>query len=419
MLVMQFLPNFLSSPTCAMSFSDSEAVFFQRCREIGFEEQAITNMKDKQLTTMSRFAFACNYSPAAVDEAPLLGLAREIYAKDPSTVEMAFVRRLFNEAYVNVASDIKAKAESTDETPIRRLAPAERAERLKQQQQRLKGINIAGPLELGDSLIDKCISIYESDRIQYVAWESAVSREHELLTGAKKDTQLAFDGSGTLKLQKTSHVEPCSTTSEIQVRYALTRRSLAMEQANLVKFSLMEAWSEKLMQCRLEEFSTGFARTTLRQLEQADRKLFVVLGEGTRDGIKATSLDLVFERCMQSSEVMSLLQPRPVAAAKPDREGPKPVGESPFKKQRVDKGGKGSPKGKGKSKSSNNARIPHELLALGDVSATTPKGHRLCFGFNLKRCPFGVDKQKCERELHFCCVKGCYKSHAALDHGKE
>ena len=406
-----------------MSFSDSEAVFIQRCREIGFEEQDITNLRGKKLTTMSRFAFACNYSPSASDESPLVGLAKEIYGHDPSTIEMSFVRRLFNEAYVNVASDIKSKAETTDETPIRRLAPAERSERLKQQQQRLKGVNIAGPLEPGDSLIDRCISIYESDRIQYVDWQSAVSREHELLTGSKKDSQLTFDGSGVLKLQKTNHVEPCSTASEIQVRYALTRRALAMEQANLVKFSLMEAWSEKLMQCRLEEPGVGFSRTTMRQLEQADRKLFVVLGEGTRDGIKATAggrpIDQIFEKSMQCSEVMSILQPRPSMGTKPERDSPRPSAERPLKKQRVDKGGKGSPKGKGKSKGSNNARIPHELLALGDVVASTPKGLRLCFGFNLKRCPYGVDKQKCERGVHCCCIKGCYKSHAALDHSKD
>ena len=80
-----------------------------------------------------------------------------------------------------------------------------------------------------------------------------MSREHELLTGLKRDTQLTFDGSGNLKLQKANQVEPCNTSSEIQVKYALTRRALAFEQANLVKFSLMEAWSEKMMQCRLEE----------------------------------------------------------------------------------------------------------------------------------------------------------------------
>ena len=86
-----------------------------------------------------------------------------------------------------------------------------------------------------------------------------MSREHELLTGSKRDTQLTFDESGVLKLQKSSHVEPCNTGGEIQVKY---------EQANLVKFALMEAWSEKMMQSKLEEPSSGFARTTMNNLNK-------------------------------------------------------------------------------------------------------------------------------------------------------
>ena len=86
-----FTVLFAPPTNVAMSFSDSEAVFFQRCREIGFDDDVVTNMKAKQLTTMSRFAFACNYSPAGVDESPLVALAKEIYGKDPSTIEMSSI----------------------------------------------------------------------------------------------------------------------------------------------------------------------------------------------------------------------------------------------------------------------------------------------------------------------------------------
>ena len=148
----------------------------------------------------------------------------------------------------------------------------------------------------------------------------------------------------------------------------------------------------------------------------------MLLGEQTREGIKATAsgrpIDAIFEKCTQSSEVLSLLQPRPFAATKPEREAPKPTAERPLKKQKFESNGKGFSKGKGK-KGSGNARIPLELLALGEVSATTPKGTRLCFGYNLKRCPHPVDKQKCERGLHCCCMRGCFKQHPALDHNKE
>ena len=189
------------------------------------------------------------------------------------------MRRLFNESYANVASDIKARTEATDETPARRLAPAERASRLKDQQLRLAGISITGQYEPGDTLIDRCISIYDSDRLQYVEWSSAVSREHELLSGTEKDASLTFDASGSLKMAKQQKAEPCSTGSEIQVRYCLVRRALAFDQSNLLDFKLLETWTEKLLQSRLEEHSPGFARTTMKQLELADRKLFCILAE--------------------------------------------------------------------------------------------------------------------------------------------
>eukprot|EP00435_Cladocopium_sp_Y103_P056490 s946_g19.t1 len=362
-----------------MSFGDSEAVFTQRAREIGLDEAAVKCLTDEGISTMALFAFSCNFSPGASDEKPFTDLIRKLLRRDPSTLELSCMRRLFNESYANVASDIKARTEATDDTPIRRLAPAERASRLKDQQQRLSGLSISGQYEPGDTLIDRCISIYDSDRLQYVEWAVSVSREHELLTGTKRDSSISFDSSGALKLSKQQKVDPCSTGSEIQVRHCLVRRALAFDQSNLIEFKLMEAWTEKLLQARLEEPSPGFARTTMRQLELADRKLFCVLAEKTRDGIKSTTkgrpLDAVFKESTECSEVQSLLQPRPlsVAADKNKETGPS-GGEPPTKKPRREAPVKG--KGKG-GKTSAFVRIPHELLKLNCVAAT-PKNNRIC-----------------------------------------
>eukprot|EP00435_Cladocopium_sp_Y103_P075949 s164_g70.t1 len=127
-----------------MSFGDNEAVFTQRAREIGLDEAAVKCLIDEGIRTMALFAFSCNFSPGAADEKPFTDLIRKLLRRDPSTLEFSCMRRLFNESYANVASDIKARTEATDETPIRRLAPAERASRLKDQQQRLSGISISG-----------------------------------------------------------------------------------------------------------------------------------------------------------------------------------------------------------------------------------------------------------------------------------
>ena len=240
-----------------MSFGDSEAVFKQRAGEIGLENDVVECLTNEGIKTMALFAFSCNFSPGSPDEKPFADLIRKLLRRDPSSLELSCMRRLFNESYANVASDIKARTEATDETPARRLAPAERASRLKDQQLRLAGISITGQYEPGDTLIDRCISIYDSDRLQYVEWSSAVSREHELLSGTKKDTSLTFDASGSLKMSKQQKAEPCSTGSEIQVRYCLVRRALAFDQSNLLDFKLMEVWTEKLLQSRLEEPSPG------------------------------------------------------------------------------------------------------------------------------------------------------------------
>ena len=399
-----------------MSYGDSKAVFAQRCKEIGLDDAVTSKIISHGLDTMSKFAFASNFQPGATDETPLVNLTKDFLGKSPTTVEMSCIRRLFSESYANVASDIKSRVEASDDTPARRLAPAERAERLKQQQRRLIGVNISGPYEAGDALVDRCISIYESDRIQYIPWDVCTSREHEILHGSKKDQSLTFDTSGALKLQRQTKVEPCSTASEIQVRYCLTRRALALEQANVVGFAKMEAWSEKMMQTRLEDPPPNHVRTTMKQLEMADRKLFVLISERTREGIKPSPagrpVDAVIKDCMESSEVLTLLQPRPGSSSSRPAETPS-SGEPPSKRFKGSgKGNKG--KGSGKLGKDSFIRIPHELLALNAVPAT-PKGHRLCFSYNLKTCSNTVDKQRCPKGLHACAVKGCHKQHPALD----
>eukprot|EP00435_Cladocopium_sp_Y103_P072472 s116_g40.t1 len=218
--------------------------------DLGLEDAAVKGLTDKGIKIMALFAFSCNFSPGAQDEKPFTDLIRKLLKRDPGTLELSCMRRLFNESYAKVASDIKARTEATDETPIRRLAPAERASRLKDQQRRLSGISISGQYEPGDTLIDKCISIYDSDRLQYVERSASVSRGHELLTGSKKDASLSFDSSGALKLSKQQKVDPCLTGSEIQVRYFL-------EKLGVMKYriALVQKWSDWEKELRSREAS--------------------------------------------------------------------------------------------------------------------------------------------------------------------
>ena len=144
---------------------------------------------------------------------------------------MACIRRLFSEAYSTIAADIRAKVEATDDSVVKRLAPAERSQRLRDQQARLIGLHLRGNFEPGDSLVDKAVACYEPDRLCCISWDACASRDHEILTGSKRDTSLTFDSSGSLKLTKRDQVQPCNASNEIQVRYCLIRRGLALDQA--------------------------------------------------------------------------------------------------------------------------------------------------------------------------------------------
>ena len=404
-----------------MSFGDSVAVFKQRATAIGLSDENYAKFRGENLDTMAKFAFACNYAPGASDDKAFQELMGKILGREPSLVEGACMRRLYNESYATVAADIRAQTEQTNEDVHRKLAPADRASRLEEQQKRLTGIQIRGPYEPGDTLVDRCVQMYENDRLQYIAWDVCVSREHELLTATKKDHRVTVQASGELKLTSSSKVEPCDTSSEIHLRYCLMRRGLAMEQSNLLAYNLHDQWLEKLLMCRLDAVPQGFSKPTFSQLEAADKRLFLLLAEKTRAGVKATATgrpcDETFEACMNSTEVLSLLQPKPFAVKSKDD-------EQPFKRQRIDKpqaggnvdrpSGKGKGKGKQRQAAGQFMRVPSELLSMGCVGAT-PQGHRLCFSYNLKKCSNTVQNQRCEKGLHICAVKGCMKQHPAVE----
>ena len=131
------LANLAGQPSAAMSFGESTAVFKARAKEIGISDESFAKLEKEGLTTMATFAFCCHFNPSAADEKPLTELVARVLEADPPLKEMSCFRRLFAEAYATVASDIKAQVEATEDSSIKKLAPADRAERLREQQARL------------------------------------------------------------------------------------------------------------------------------------------------------------------------------------------------------------------------------------------------------------------------------------------
>eukprot|EP00435_Cladocopium_sp_Y103_P074060 s119_g46.t1 len=313
-----------------MSIVDSDAVFRSRLLGIGLDEAVHKALVNSGIKTMGNFAFASSYVPGSSDDGPFVKLIKEALGKEPNIGELAGLRRLFNESYAATSAEMKTMVEQSEDNPVRKLAPAERAERFHEQQTRMKGLTISGHHEPADSLVDAAVNIYESDRLRYVPWENCISREHEVTHAPKKDHLLSFDSSGTLKMSKKDQVTPCEVSTDLQLKYCLVRRGLALEQANVMSYANHEMWAERMFTSRLRDPPPGYAKVTFRQLQLADAKLFVVLGEKTRTGIKATCAgrpcDAVFLTAMDSPEVQHLLQPMPATNAKPERSMEYPMG---------------------------------------------------------------------------------------------
>lgn len=210
---------------------------------------------------------------------------------------------------------------------------------------------------------------------------------------------------GSLKLGKKDNVEMMPCTDAIQLRYALVRRGLALDQANILEFKLHDQWTEKLFYLRQRSVPPGYTAVTMRQLEEADKSVWSLLAEKTRGGIKmqpsGRPCDKHFETCMESADVLHFLQPMPMTGMTSH--------EQPWKKQRTDDGTKAKGKGRG-------GNVPLALLNLGAV-ARTSKGNAICFNYNLKKC--SVRGSKCDKGIHICAVKGCHKSHAAVECAKK
>ena len=368
------------------------------------------------LNSTAKFAFGCNHSPGTGDDKPFRELPAKALGREPTSVGESLLRRLYNESYATLATVIKAQTEQTSEDVHRKLGPADRAAKQEEQQARLKGIAIRGPYEPGDSLVDRLVSFWENYRLRWEPWDMCVSCEHELLGNLKCDQRLVVQSFGELKLAASNSVEPCDTSSEILLRYCLMRIGLATEQSNTLAHHHHDQRLETFLACRLEVVPAGYSRTTFRQIEAADKRLFMVLAEKTRAGLRAgpnrRPFDPCFEECTSNTEVKTSLQPKPHAAKTKDDEPPlkRPMTDRPSSSPNS----KGKGKSKGKAPGEQNMKAPIYLLILGCAGATL-QCHRLFFSYNLKKCSSQRQNRRGEKGWQVCAVQGCYKRHPEVE----
>ncbi|CAE7034318.1 unnamed protein product [Symbiodinium sp. CCMP2592] len=332
-----------------MSVTDSAANFRARAIALGLDEAVLQKIVDGGIDTLAKFAFSSSYTPGAQDEKPFLDSIATLLGRDGSVGELSVLRRLFHESYSLTSAELKQSVERVEDGPVKRLAQPDRADRLAKQQKRLPGISIRGPLEPSDRLVDRCVAIYEENRLVYVELSACTSKEDEIKQATlKEDRHLVVESGGNVRLKGlVNNKMDADISSDLLMRYALTRRGLAMEQAGIISYTLHDAWTEQLLACRFREPPTGYSRVSLQQVIHADRQFFIKLAELTREGIqlqaKGRPCDLHFETARNHPDVAHLMQPLLAAVPRPDPTWTPRKGDG-----KNSKGGKGQKGGKGK-----------------------------------------------------------------------
>ena len=121
----------------------------------------------------------------------------------------------------------------------------------------------------------------------------------------------------------------CDTSGELQLRMALTRRSLAFDQCGLASFDIQEKWHSHLITTLLRSPPTNHKFVTVQQILTADRELWLLMSQESRGSLKVSMgqdppLDAMFLRYMYSSEVACFMTPLPAAKASPAADKPAP-----------------------------------------------------------------------------------------------
>eukprot|EP00973_Karenia_brevis_P015903 2175479-Karenia_brevis.AAC.1 len=287
------------------------------------------------------------------------------------------MRRLFFDSYAMVAADAQRKASGMDdESKPKKLPGPERSARLEAVRAQLTGLNITGPMEPSHALVDKLVAMQESGALRHIAWQELTSRESEI-RGVRHEEYYKTDNTGRLRAFTGGQEPPADTSSETKLRFALQRRGVAMQMAEIMSFKAHDEIVNWFITEMNRDPIPGHLKVSVDQVHRADVELFTRAAELAKEDLSKEAdgtlpLDNLMRRIMVEPRVQVLLFPHRTAS------GGKRDGDidevhrlrEEIKRLKAQSGGpsksnKGSSKGSSKSKSRSKqagGRMPKELI---------------------------------------------------------
>ncbi|CAE7237184.1 unnamed protein product [Symbiodinium sp. CCMP2592] len=291
---------------------DSEAAFLDRARKIGLSEETLTGLLNNSFNTFGRLAFAVSATPTTLtDEAVdnwIDGLGMR-----PSGFQKASLRRLLFEGVSMAIEEVRTRIEPGVEGHPKKLAAAERLDRQARQERSLGGLVFTPETRPANSCVDLCVEMLETGVLQYHVPSKWISRAQEAQC-LKRDSSINIDADNNLKIATKSADQTCDVSSEMRLRQAWSRRSLAFDLANLASFRVMEEHVQFLFSVLQRAQPKGFQGVTLSQIIEADKQMFILasnnlMGRLTASPGAAPALDAEISRLSRSPDIMQYLAP--------------------------------------------------------------------------------------------------------------
>ena len=177
----------------ARSLLESKASFQKQCRDIGLGDEWTRALRDNGLDSLGKLAYAVSMPGQPLTDQMVSAFLQDVRPNALATLaDLAGIKRLVFEAQTFQLASLRTAVAPGDEDASRKLAPAERSERLRRQREALTGLELTGPLEPAHYLYDKYAAMLDQDELQYIPPSRCMTRQQEL-AGEKPDKMIQLD----------------------------------------------------------------------------------------------------------------------------------------------------------------------------------------------------------------------------------
>ena len=290
---------------------------------MGVSPAHVADLVAQDIDTLAKLAYSAGVQPGGGDEAPFLKVIATAWkVEDPNAIplgQLAAIRRCWYEAHTVAIAEIRDRVQRTEGSEPARIPVPERESRLREQQQRLAGVEITSQLEPSHQLVDFCNQLRTDEQLRYICPSKCTSREQEI-KGVRSESFLKQQTDGSIKVVAREDSLSADLAGEFKVRLALQRRSLAMDVVKIAVYSEMESYHSHLFNLHLADVPDSHEKIGLQQILQADKMVFARMTEHTRAGISqkpdgSYPIHNALKLAMIDPIVIACLQPLPKSRA--------------------------------------------------------------------------------------------------------